>query len=105
MTPELVNAEQRYENFFREVAVSSIVWALAQGNQLAIWSDEEGFILPVWSNGQQAELGLRAFPTYETRSYSLPDFVNEILPQLDEDQVMVGVNLDEVSDAKERSMR
>ena len=95
MTPELTNAEQRYENFLREVKVSLTVWSLARGDQLALWSDEEGFILPLWSHEQEALVGLQAFPTYEVRSYALSDFISEVLPQLEKDDVMVGLNLDE----------
>jgi hypothetical protein len=95
MTRELVNAEERYENFWREVKASSNLWALARGHQLAIWSDEEGFILPVWSQEKYAQLGLSAFPNHEIRCYPLRAFIEEVLTELNRDDIMVGLNLDE----------
>ena len=70
------------------------VWALTYGDELAIWSDEEGCILPVWSDEQQPGVGLKVFPGHEVTSYSLVSFVAEVLPQLHNKDVMIGLNLD-----------
>ena len=75
--------------------MSSTVWAIARGDQLAIWSDEEGFILPVWSQQKQAQAALKTFPDHEVRSYPLLEFIDAVLPQFQEDQVMIGLNLDD----------
>lgn len=40
-------AEERYRQFVFEVYRISTVWALANGDQLAVWADEEGCFITV----------------------------------------------------------
>jgi Protein of unknown function (DUF2750) len=94
MNPQLNDAEDRHRTFLEEVKRTFLVWALAQGDQLAVWSDEEGFVLPVWSDEQQARKGLKAFPDHEVRSYPLDRFIKDVLPGLQTRALMIGLNLD-----------
>jgi hypothetical protein len=60
MNTKLRDAEARHQNFVDEVKRTSTLWALAKGDGLAVWSDEEGLFCQSgpMSKGLESRLAL-----------------------------------------------
>lgn len=84
--------EKRYRNFVKTVSDWEVVWGLYQnGWALAATSDGQK-VFPIWPAKEYAELcAEKEWEGYEPESFSLEEFVNELLPNLKNDGILPGV--------------
>ena len=87
-----LSSEERYKHFIKVVADWENVWGLYNDGWALSGTDCGETVFPVWPAKEYAELCAKnEWSEYEACSFSLEDFINEILPTLISDSVLVGV--------------
>ena len=86
-------ASRRYEHFIKQVADWEEVWGLyLDGWALAAADDDETPAFPVWPAEEYATLCAAGdWEGYEPSVIELDDFLNELLPMLSKDGVLISV--------------
>lgn len=83
---------KRYEHFIKVVTDWEEVWGLYRNDWALAATDDGQKVFPVWPAKEYAELCKEnEWSSYEAKSFSLSDFMNELLPNLKSDGVLVGV--------------
>lgn len=84
--------QKRYEYFIKRVADWEEVWGLYQDGWALAETDDGQKVFPVWPEKEYAELcAVKEWAGYEPESFSLADFMDELLPNLKKDGVLLGV--------------
>lgn len=93
-SPELAN--QRYDKFINEVTKTKIVYGLKKDDGWANHSDEDSSLVLFWSEWDSAKLCLNSvFTDYQIVEIPLNDFIEDILPLINDHDLWIGVNLTE----------
>jgi len=83
---------KRYEHFVKIVADWEEVWGLYQDGWALAATDGGQKVFPVWPAKEYAALcAEKEWAGYEPESFPLADFMNELLPNLKNDGVLLGV--------------
>ncbi|HDX8342536.1 DUF2750 domain-containing protein [Aeromonas salmonicida] len=83
---------KRYAHFIKVVADRDEVWGLYQDGWALAEDDFGQQVFPVWPAREYAELcAEREWDGYNPESFSLSRFMDELLPNLNADNVLVGV--------------
>lgn len=83
---------KRYEHFIKVVTDWEEVWGLYQDGWALAATDDGQEVFPVWPAKEYAELCReKEWSSYEPKSFSLADFMNELLPNLKQDGVLLGI--------------
>ncbi len=86
-------ANERYEIFLVEVAVTKLVWGLRNDVGCANRSTTSEPVAPFWSDRDAAQrCAQETFPGYEPEEIPLEEFVQDFLPELERLGLWVGVN-------------
>jgi hypothetical protein len=82
----------RFDHFVKRVADSEIVWALWDQGWALMATDDGTKVLPLWPAREYAELHCVAdWVNYEAREISLDELLDELLPRIARDKVLLGV--------------
>jgi len=83
---------KRYEHFIKVVADRQEVWGLYKDGWALAATDDGQKVFPVWPAKEYAELCAdKEWMGYEAESFSLDDFMGELLPNLQSDRVLIGI--------------
>ncbi len=83
---------KRYEHFVKVVADREEVWGLYQDGWALAATDDGQEVFPLWPAKEYAQLcTAKEWKGYEPKSFSLEDFMNELLPNLKNDGVLPGI--------------
>lgn len=83
---------KRYEHFVKVVADWEEVWGLYQDGWALAATDDGQKVFPVWPAKEYATLcAEKEWAGYEPESFSLAEFMDELLPNLKNDGVLLGV--------------
>lgn len=83
---------KRYEHFVKVIADSQEVWGLYKDGWALAATDDNQKVFPVWPAKEYAELcAKKEWIGYEAESFSLDEFMNELLPNLKSDGVLIGI--------------
>lgn len=83
---------KRYEHFIKVVADWEEVWGLYNDGWALAATNEGHKVFPVWPAKEYAELCKEnEWSAYDAKSFSLDDFMNELLPNLKNDGVLPGI--------------
>ncbi|MHC5036631.1 MAG: DUF2750 domain-containing protein [Planctomycetota bacterium] len=98
MNPDAsTEAKARASHFLTLVTQNRPVWGLRnEGGGLATWrfEDSQERLIPFWSEEEKAQLcGEANFPDYKPFELSAKYFTESVLPQLQKEGILVGVNL------------
>lgn len=86
------SGEKRYTYFVKRAADAEKVWGLYNDGWALASTDEGDSVFPVWPAREYAALCTKGmWSSFEPRSISLEDFLNELLPNLKSDGVAPGV--------------
>ncbi len=84
--------QKRYGTFIKVVADWEEVWGLYQDGWALAATDDGKQVFPVWPAKEYAQLCTdKEWSGYEPQSFSLEDFMGELLPNLKNDGVLPGV--------------
>ncbi len=84
--------QKRYEHFVKVVADWEEVWGLYQDGWALAATDDGQQVFPLWPAKEYAELcANKEWKGYEPKSFSLDDFMGELLPNLKSDSVLPGI--------------
>jgi len=83
---------KRYEHFIKVVVNWEEVWGLYQDGWALAATDDGKKVFPVWPAKEYAALcAAREWSGYEPTSFSLDSLMDELLPNLKRDGVLLGV--------------
>lgn len=83
---------KRYQHFVKVVADWKEVWGLYQDGWALASSEDGKQIFPLWPAREYAQLcANKEWAGYEPKSFSLEDLMDELLPNLEEDDVLPGI--------------
>lgn len=86
------SGEKRYTYFVKRVADSENVWGLYDDGWALASTDDGILVFPVWSAKEYATLCKKGeWTNYEPKSFSLEEFLTELLPNLKTDGMVPGV--------------
>lgn len=100
-------AELRYRHFIKQVADRQVVWGLYKDGWAMAKANSGRYVFPVWPAPEYAELCAAGdWEGYASADIPLDDFLNELVPNLDKDDVPFAVaylphDLGVVIDSKE----
>jgi hypothetical protein len=84
--------QKRYNSFIKIVADWEEVWGLYQNGWALAATDDGKQVFPVWPAKEYAQLCTdKEWASYYPQSFSLEDFMGELLPNLKNDGVLPGV--------------
>ncbi len=84
--------QKRYRNFIKVVVDWEEVWGLYQNGWALAATDDGQTVFPVWPAKEYAQLcAEKEWVDYEAKSFSLVEFMSELLPNLKKDSVLPGV--------------
>jgi|GEM_PF-1699874 len=99
MIDNTIAVKERHERFLRRVLETKIVWALDKGGETLAASDcsneehEGSRVVPFWSEKEYAEKCVKNdWADYVPKSFGLNEFLNGILPHLDETGFFAGTD-------------
>jgi hypothetical protein len=83
---------ERYKHFVKVVADWEEVWGLYQDGWALASTDDGQTVFPLWPAKEYAQLCAdKEWSGYEPESFSLEDFMGELLPNLKDDGVLPGI--------------
>ncbi|MBJ7553940.1 DUF2750 domain-containing protein [Marinomonas spartinae] len=83
---------ERYKHFVKVVADWEEVWGLYQDGWALASTDDGQTVFPLWPAKEYAQLcSDKEWSGYEPESFSLEDFMGELLPNLKDDGVLPGI--------------
>lgn len=81
-------ANIRYEYFIKKVADSETVWGLYEDGWAITEDDKGNRLFPVWPKKEFADhCAIGDWKVYSSASMDLQEFMDELLPQLEEDGI------------------
>jgi len=84
--------QKRYETFVKTIADWEEVWGLYQDGWALAETDDGKQVFPLWPAKEYAQLcAKKEWAGYEPKSFSLEDFMGELLPNLKDDGVLPGI--------------
>ncbi len=87
-----LSGQKRYENFIKVVADWEEVWGLYQDGWALAATNDGQEVFPVWPAKEYAQLcATNEWSGYKPASFSLVDFMEELLPNLKNDGVLLGI--------------
>ena len=87
-----MSAEKRFEHFVKVVADWEEVWGLYKDGWALASTDDGTEVFPLWPAREYAALcAEREWAEYRPRSFSLREFLDELLPRLQRDGTLPGV--------------
>lgn len=87
-----LDGPKRYEHFVKVVADWEEVWGLYQDGWALASSDDGQQVFPLWPAKEYAQLCAdKEWNGYKPESFSLEDFMTELLPNLKNDGVLPGI--------------
>lgn len=87
-----LSGPERYKHFVKLIVDWEAVWGLYQNGWALAATSEEKTVFPVWPAEEYAALCAKdEWEEYEPSSIDLNDFIEELLPNLKNDGVLVGV--------------
>jgi hypothetical protein len=99
MTPLTKDTEDNIERFFTEVIASEVLWGLEGPDGWALCpaeGEDDTDVMPFWSQREFAEPHCEGdWSEYRPTAIALEEFLDDWLPGLDKDGLLVGVNWDE----------
>lgn len=88
----VLSGQKRYETFIKMIADWEEVWGLYQDGWALAETDDGKQVFPLWPAMEYAQLCIeRGWAGYVPKSFSLGDFMNELLPNLKDDGVLPGI--------------
>lgn len=94
----MTGAAERYDSLVAGAAAAREVWCLASGDEWTLWGDDEGAdLLPVWPSAATA--ALCGDDDEEPEAVSLDELLNDVLPRLTGQGLLVAVYPDEEGSA------
>ena len=87
-------AKERYEHFIIKVADWEQLWGLYNENKgwFLRTTDENVEYLSIWPHPEYAKnIGKEYYPEYNEEEISLENFMSNLLPKLEKDNVKIGV--------------
>ncbi len=92
------NLEENYDRFFVEAMEQGCIWGLEGPEGWALCPSEkykDSDVMPFWSQPEFAQIHcVDEWSVYKPVPVSLEEFIDEWLPGMHEDVVLVGVNWD-----------
>ncbi|MEQ1187758.1 MULTISPECIES: DUF2750 domain-containing protein [Acinetobacter] len=83
---------KRYKHFIKVIADTQEVWGLYKDGWALAGTEDNQKVFPVWPAKEYAELcAEHEWGGYEAELISLDDFMNELLPTLKDDEVLIGI--------------
>lgn len=83
---------ERYEHFIKVVCDWQKVWGLYKDGWALAATDDGRGVFPLWPASEYAELcAIDEWAGYESRSFSLNDLLDDLLPKLKQDNMLPGV--------------
>lgn len=83
---------QRYEHFIKVIADWEEVWGLYHDGWALASNDNEQQVFPLWPAKEYAQLCAdKEWADYQPSSFSLDELIEELLPNLDMDNLLVGI--------------
>lgn len=83
---------KRFEHFIKVIADSQEVWGLYQDGWALAVADDGTTVFPLWPAKEYAQVcAANEWNGYESRSISLNDFTEVLLPKLQLDGVLPGI--------------
>lgn len=87
-----LSGPKRYQHFVKVVTDWEEVWGLYQNGWALAATDDGQNVFPLWPAKEYAQLcAAKEWEGYEPESFSLNDFMNELLPNLRDDGVLPGI--------------
>ena len=87
-----LSGAERYQHFVKKIADWEEVWGLYQDGWALLETENNQQAFPVWPAKEYAELcAQNEWSGYEPESFSLDDFMEELLPNLSNDGVLPAV--------------
>lgn len=87
-----LESTKRYRHFIKVIADTQEVWGLYKDGWALAGTEDNQKVFPVWPAKKYAELcAENEWVGYEAEPFSLDDFMNELLPTLKDDEVLIGV--------------
>jgi Protein of unknown function (DUF2750) len=85
-------ARQRYTRFVQQVAASGEAWGLYRDGWALAKTDDGTLVFAMWPASEFADLCAEyEWDGYEPQAFSLDDLMSDLLPQLEEDEVLPGI--------------
>jgi hypothetical protein len=83
---------QRYEYFIRRVVDTGTVWSLYRQGWALAKKEDGTLVFPLWPDREFATICADyEWTGYAPQSFSLDELVRELLPQLEQDGIAIGV--------------
>ncbi|RZN07562.1 DUF2750 domain-containing protein [Bradyrhizobium genosp. SA-3] len=83
---------KRFEHFVKVVADRQALWGLYRDGWALAAADDGATVFPLWPAEEYAEVcASNEWSGYEPRSITLSDFIEVLLPKLQQDGVLPGV--------------
>lgn len=83
---------RRYEHFVKVICDWQKVWSLFKDGWALAATDDGRSVFPLWPAKEYAELcAIDEWAGYESRSFSLDDLLDDLLPKLKQDNMLPGV--------------
>jgi len=84
---------KRYEHFIKRVADSQRVWGLYNDGWALAEANEDGVrVFPLWPDEDYAEMCAKdEWSEFEPKPIPLDEFLDEVLPGMEEDRIIPGV--------------
>lgn len=87
-----LDGSNRYKHFIKVIADTQEVWGLYKDGWALAGTEDNQKVFPVWPAKEYAELCAESeWGGYEAELISLDDFMNELLPTLKDDEVLIGI--------------
>ena len=87
-----LEGSKRYKHFIKVIADTQEVWGLYKDGWALAGTEDNRKVFPVWPAKEYAELcAENEWVGYEAEPISLEDFMNELLPTLKDDEVLIGI--------------
>ena len=83
---------KRYEHFIKVVCDWQKLWGLYKDGWALAATDNGQGVFPIWPAKEYAEIcAIDEWAGYEPKSFSLEDFLDELLPNLKDDNMLPGI--------------
>jgi hypothetical protein len=87
-----LSGDKRYQHFLKVVADWEEVWGLYDNGWALSETDDKEVVFPVWPAKEYAELCVKnEWSGYKVVSFSLDELINDLIPSLKNDAVLLGV--------------
>lgn len=84
-----LTASERYKYFIRKISDFEEVWGLKDEEGWALMGNDEQVLFPIWCEMEFADLC--KWDKYQATAIPLNDFMEKLLPKLEEDNILLAV--------------